>query len=112
MPEVATSRQALSANSAVTPTYNNADSDGHLIPNNGKMWLHVVNDDASPTTVTVETTKTINGLAVADLAVTVPAGEQRTIGPFNKDTFDNGDGEVKVTFSNVTSVTFAVLALP
>lgn len=72
--------------------------------NNGTTFLRVVNADASPTTLTIVTTFTREGLALADQTVTVTAGTAKTIGPFNTATYGT---TTTVTYSNVTSVTVA-----
>lgn len=46
------------------------------------------------------------------MAVAVPDGEERIIGPFSKNRFDDVDGKVQVTYSAVTSVTVAVVEVP
>lgn len=109
MPAVLGTAQKLGAPSAITPTYNAASASGHEFVNDGKTHVHVVNADASPTTATFVTQQTISGLAVADQAVTVPAGEERIIGPFPKGLFDDSNGKVQFSFTNVTNVTFVLV---
>lgn len=93
--------------------YTAGDSvNGHLFtPNAGNTFVHVKNADASAHTCTITTPKQINGLAVADVAVSVPASDERMIGPFPPDLFNNSDG-VYIDFDVATSVTLAVFKLP
>lgn len=73
--------------------------------------LHVKNGGASPTTVTIVTPNVAaGGLAIADAGGSVPAGGERFFGPFPPRDFARpADGKAEVTWSGVTSVTFAVL---
>lgn len=86
-----------------------ANVDGHSVANNGRsIYIEVNNGGAGAITVTVQTPQQVNGLAVAELAVTLNAGERKKIGPFPKATFDQSGadaGKVFVDFSDVTSVT-------
>lgn len=82
----------------------------------GNVFLYVLNGSGSPITVTVKSTKTVDGLTVPDLEVTVGAAATRFIGPFPKGTFarasDVSDpGKIHVDYSAVASVTRAVIAL-
>jgi len=52
----------------------------YLISNDGATRLHLL--AAAGATVTVATTYTVDGLALADLTVAVPAGEPLLVGPF------------------------------
>ena len=93
-----------------------ANVDGHSVVNDGRTFLEVVNGGGSPITVTVQTAATINGLAIADVSVSVTNGQRRLIGPFPKGTFNitsgADTGTVYVDFSAVTSVTCAAFSLP
>lgn len=91
--------------------YTNAHADGHEFSNDGRTFMHVVNGDGADKTITIQTPQTVGGLAVADLAVTVTAGEERMIGPFRKSLFDQANGKVYVDFSATTNVTAAYLKL-
>jgi hypothetical protein len=77
--------------------------------NSGKQMLYAKNGDASSKTITIATQQTVDGLAVEDLTVTIPAGETRLIGPFPPSVYNDGDGRVQLSYSAVTSVMVAVL---
>ena len=47
-----------------------------------------------------------------DSVVTVPAGEERWIGPFDKGRWNDVDKKVQVTYDAVTSVTVGVFEIP
>jgi hypothetical protein len=98
--------------SGLEPSYTSASADGHAVANNGRTFLHVKNGGGSPITVTIQTSTTIEGLAVADQTVSVPASEERLIGPFSthfEQPSGADKGKVYVDFSDVTSVTVAAL---
>lgn len=56
---------------------------GHYLQNSGREKLHVNNSGASPYTVTIKFSTTVDGQAVADYVQSIPAGELWTFGPFN-----------------------------
>lgn len=95
------------------PAYTSANGDGHYILNNGRMFVHLVNGSGGDITATVEHPGTVDGLAVADLAVVVTAGQDRMIGPFGPNFNQSGTyaGYIKITFSGVTSLTIAALVI-
>ncbi len=77
--------------------------------NSGKQILLVINADIASTTVTFTTRATLDGLAAANLVVTVGAGASKLIGPFPPSTYNDSDGYVTVSYSNQTTVTAKVL---
>jgi len=92
-------------------TYEAAQVDGNKFSNDGRMFLHVKNGAASPITVTIQTPGTVDGLAVAEQIVTVTNAEERMIGPFPPNIYNQSDGMVYVDYSSVTTITAAVLRL-
>lgn len=78
---------------------------GDTFVNNGDVLFYIFNGDGSDMTVTFVTAGTTSqGIAIADVAVTVAAGAEKVIGPFDPSVF-NGASGVSVTYSAVTSVT-------
>lgn len=79
----------------------------------GDTFFWVDNGGGGSVTVTIASQATAQpGLVATDLAVAVPAGEQRMIGPFPPGTstaFNDGAEKVQVTYSGVTSVTVAAI---
>jgi hypothetical protein len=74
--------------------------------------IHVKNAGAGSTTVTVAVPgNTAYGLAEPDLTVSVPAGSDRLIGPFDLGLADSSTGLVTVTCSPTTSVTIAAIKI-
>lgn len=83
----------------ITPTWAAAASGGDTFENNGVEWLEVWNDHASASrTVTITTTKTVEGLAVADRTVVITAANDcAKVGPFAKDVYS---GTVNIAYSD------------
>ncbi|PZG18981.1 hypothetical protein C1I95_12445 [Micromonospora craterilacus] len=97
------------------PDLTPATADGDVV-DAGQVALWVANGGGSAITVTVVATATQDGLAVANLVRSVPAGEQRLIGPLPARTFAVPQGEpdagrVHVNYSAVVDVDRAVISL-
>lgn len=97
----------------LNPAYAAADVAGDALANNGSTVLHVKNGDASSHTVTIasQVANPPPGTVAQDQDVAVPAGEERIIGPFNRSAFNDSDGNVQVTYDDVTSVTVAAISV-
>lgn len=89
------------------PVYIAADAEGDDFVNSGKEFIHIKNGDSSFHTVTIITPSTVDGLAVADRAVTIPVGEERIIGPFPAAVY-NEAGSTSLTYDAVTSLTLGL----
>ena len=104
-------RTALTVNrvdlDGVTKTLAAANADGHSIPwnRNFRQWLTVKNGGGSSITVTVQTPRTVGGLAVADRTVSVAAGAEVDIALTDTQNYLQADDSTYVDFSAVTSVT-------
>ena len=98
----------------LTPSYINAGSDGHLIPNDGRVLLRVKNTNGATRTVTAVTPRTsANGLAIADETATVAlTSGDMLMGPFSPDDFNDANGRVLIQFSATAGVTFCPMRLP
>ena len=88
--------------------------DGDVVPT-GAVGLYVLNGSGAPITVTAQTPQTVEGLAVAENIVTVPAGAFRIIGPFAAGTYGRPSsgadpGKVYVDYSAITSVTRGLIS--
>ncbi|MCX4572286.1 hypothetical protein OHB41_03615 [Streptomyces sp. NBC_01571] len=90
-------------------TYQSAASGGDTAPVGGGLKLHVANGGASPITVTVVTPGTLDGLAIADAALSIPASGNGFI-PLTSVYRDPVTGRANITYSAVTSVNVAVIS--
>lgn len=93
------------------PSYASAAGGGDEFVNTGVQALHVKNGSGGDIVVTIETPNAVDTLAIADRDVTVPAGEERIIGPFPTSHYNDANGKVQITYDGVTSLTVAVLQL-
>lgn len=95
-------------NLGTAATYSAASPGGdRFLPADG-TFLHVKNGGGSPITVTLVTPGSVDGLAVADRPISVPAGSDRFIAAPSK-LYRSNDGLGDVTWSGTTSVTFAAI---
>jgi hypothetical protein len=93
------------------PTYAAASVGGDTAPVGKDLFLHVFNGSGASITVTVVTPGTVNGLAIADAALVIPAGDQGFV-PLAKMYRNPSTGLANITYSAVTTVEVAVLQLP
>lgn len=97
-----TSRDGVSLGAAA------ANGGGDAFANStGDVIFQIINANANTVNVTFATTKTVDGLAVADKTVSVNTNTTFLIGPFPADTYNDGNNLVQVTYSEVGSVTVA-----
>lgn len=96
-------------------SYSAGNAEGHKVLASARHILHVKNGGGSSITVTVQTPVTVGGRAVAEDTVTIGAGADRFIGPFNPDVHGQPEsvgadaGQAYVDLSSTTSVTLAAL---
>lgn len=77
-----------------------------------RTFIEINNGSGGDITATITTTQTgIGGVAIADIAVTVTAGERRHIGPFPREHFAGTDGLATVVCSAVPTVTIAAIKI-
>lgn len=88
-----------------------ADVAGDTFKNDGKIFIRVKNDDVSDKTVTIDSPIQCNQGGTHNIDVIVTAGEQRDVGPFLRNRFNNDTGRVSITYSAVTSLTVAAIAI-
>lgn len=97
-------------------TYSSCGAGGDTFANDttNRIFLHVKNGDASSKTVTItpETaSKDVAGFGTmtkATISVSIPAGEDRFIGPFPRGAFGNTPA---ITYDAVTSMTIGVIKI-
>ncbi len=107
----------------IDPTYSAGDSaNGHSFDNEGhNVFVHIKNADASPINATITTPNLVDGHAIADLVVVIPATTGNVmIGPFPAAVYDTIDTDpdpdidpaIFVDLSADTSVTLAAIKVP
>jgi hypothetical protein len=81
---------------------------GNMYPCDGKTWLHVKNTGTIKV-LTIQTPGTVDGLAVAERTVSIPATTgDKVIPPMPPSQYAQADGQVYVDLDLETAVTFAV----
>lgn len=93
----------------LNPAFVAAGAGGDTFANDGSTSLHVKNGGAGAITVTVASDKLCDQGFDHDVAVNVPIGGERIIGPFRPKRFG---GIAAVSYSGVTTVTVAAFQLP
>lgn len=100
----------------VAPTYAACTGGGDKFLPDADTFLHVKNGSGGALTVTIVTPReAFPGAAISDIAVSVPATNERMIGPFPAEQFaDPADpnGLANITYSGVTTLTIAAIKLP
>lgn len=107
-PRVALAPQKIVA-TGLTPSLTAPTVDGDVIPT-GQYGMWVTNGSGAPINVTAQTPQTVEGLAVSENIVAVPAGQTKVIGPFPAGTYGRPSGgadpgKVYVDYSAIASVT-------
>jgi len=97
--------------SGLQPTNTALIADGHKFLNDGKLTFIQVENGATAFTLTIQTPKTVDGLAVAERTISIGTNEEHLIGPFPADTYNQADGMVYLDYSDVTDGTVSVLKL-
>ncbi|NVM56425.1 MAG: hypothetical protein HWN66_22195 [Candidatus Helarchaeota archaeon] len=93
------------------PSYQACAAGGDAVVNDGRIFLHFVNG-ATESEVTVDSVRACDQGVDHNVVVTVPASEDKMIGPFNKDRFNDANGKIQITYTNVTTITVAAIRLP
>lgn len=109
---MATLATQVVALAGLNPTYASATGGGDKSECGDRVFLHVKNGSGSSVTVTLTSTASVRGQAVANLTVAVPAAGERMIGPVQPDLFQNAsDSLCAIGYSSATSVTVAALRI-
>ena len=91
MARTSLARQQL-ADTGLSAAYSPAAAEGHKVENDGRVIIHVRNYSEDDITVTILSGYVRAGLKLADRVVEVGAGEEKFIGPFDPDTYNQSDG--------------------
>ena len=91
-----------------------ADAGGDEFVNTGREFVKVSNGGGSPITVTPTVEGSLStGETISPTVVTIPAGEERIIGPFPVPVYtDTTTLRAAIAYSGVTSVTVEAFKLP
>lgn len=93
----------------LTPVYTAAAAAGDALQLGDGFFVHYKNGSAAAITVTLITPGTVSGLAVADRALTVPAGGDLMVKLDRRQYEDPVTGRAMATYSGVTTLSVAVL---
>ena len=91
-----------------------AANDGDVFPNTGQEALQVINGSGGDIVATItpsrptKNTPGLGDMTKTTVTVTITAGEERFIGPFEPLLFNNSSGQVTINYDGVTSLTSAV----
>lgn len=108
MPRAALTVKQVERTTGLTPAYEAAQAPGsgsNYFANDGRTFLHIKNGGGAPITATFQTPGDVNGLAIADLVITVNNATEKMVGPLEPSIFNQADGTVYVDWSAVTTVT-------
>lgn len=82
----------------------------YMIKNDGEVFLHFKKSGAGIATVTIETPKTLGGLAVAEQVVSVAADSgDEFAGPFPPNIYNDGDHDLRWASDDILGLTVAVI---
>ena len=84
---------------------------GDQFLNDGDTILYFKNTNASSRTVTIATGGTIGGLAIADASVTLAQNDEKVVGPFRPDIFNDSSGYIQLTYTADAGVTVAAVRI-
>ena len=93
----------VAADAGLAQTFENRDE---------RVMFEVVNGGGGAVLVTISATRACNHGFTHDISESVPAGQNRVFGPFDKERFNTSAGIVDVAYDQVTTVTVAALRLP
>ena len=111
MAEVRLTPQKL-LKAGITPAYTGSllTANTYMIRNTGRMFLHFKKSAAVIANIVIETPVTVDGLAVEELSVAVPATTgDKMIGPFAPTIFNDGLGDVRFSPDDVDGLTVAAV---
>jgi hypothetical protein len=89
---------------------------GHSFVNDGDTILLMLNTNAATRTVTIQTSQTIDGLAVADQVIVLAIGSVTATrvmtSRFPRSIYNQTDGTVLIDYSAITNVSVAAIKIP
>jgi hypothetical protein len=83
-----------------------------VMKNDGRTFLHVIKTGAGACDLIIKTPAQVGGLDVAEVTVVIAATTgNKMIGPFPPTVFNDGAGDMRFNFSEVTDLTFAGVSM-
>lgn len=108
-------QQVVRAGLAATYHADLTTTDTFLVRNNGHVILHFKKTGAGACTVTILNPLAgglVDGLVVTNRTISVPATTgDRFVGPFPPHVYNDANGDVRFTLSEVTGLTGAILGV-
>lgn len=96
----------------ITPTFVAAAAGGDTFTNNGKTFLIVKNANGTTSrTVTIDSLVECNQGFDHNIQVSVPALDEKWIGPFEPSRFNNSAGKTSVSYDSELDLTIAAISL-
>jgi len=89
-----------------------ANADGSYFQNSGRDFIWVKNGTTVSRNVIIDSPTACNQGSAHDVTVAVSSAEERLIGPFPIDRFNDADGRVNMTFSSEVGLTIAIIRMP
>ena len=92
-------------------TFAACTASGDEFVNNGHIQLRFKNADTSDKTVTINSQKACNQGFDRDLSLTITAGKTKEINILDTYRFNDANGKVQITYSDVTSLSVAAVQI-
>jgi len=109
---MATLTKQAAARAANDLTFTTSSDAGDDFVTTGKEALLVVNSGVGAITLTVTTTKTVDGEAVDDKSISVAAGETALLGPWPNAVYGDGDNKVSIDAgADYADVDYALISI-
>jgi hypothetical protein len=97
----------------IEPSYQAAAAGGDEVVNSGRIFIHVKNANGSTARqVTVDSQAPCSQGYDHDAIVSVPASNEKMIGPFPKDRFNDSGGKIQISYDNEADLTIAAIEVP
>ena len=84
---------------------------GDAFANDGKTLLIIKNVNGAARTLTIVSQNTVDGLAVADRTVNLPATDDTYITDLDKGVYNDANGLAQLTYSTEVGLTIGILRL-
>jgi hypothetical protein len=102
------------SDAGLAATYNGSltTTDTYLIRNSGQLVLHIKKSGAGACTVSITPQRTFKGKTIPAQTVSIPASTgDKFVGVLPTELYSDSNGDVYVTFSDITGLTMACIDL-